>query len=416
MNRKKFTMQKSRKYIMILRFLTTILFFGFIGVSSSETLTPTSPQIKRFEHGLIDKMKRGAERGKLWSVEDRLAAHEVPGVAVAIIENAEIVWAKGYGTKLAGSDIKVNADTVFSVGSVSKMINAALILRLVAEKKIDLDADVNTYLRSWKVPENSYTKFKKVTLRRILSHTAGFSQHGFDDYLPGEPLPNVLDTLNGLDRAKNQPIVLISIPGEEMHYSGGGVTVSQLLVQDVTGLSYNDAAKKYVFKPLGMSRSTFVNPLPEGYGNVARSHDEYGKPTALPRGWEAMPEMAASGLWTNVIDISQFIIALMRSLDSGAGFLPTQVAKDMMTRVENSWFGLGPKLNGNNDTRVFYHGGANDSYRAWVEGHPQNNSGIVIFTNGTDGHWVYKEMRKSAEDAFDWLVKSDGGFEEPILK
>jgi CubicO group peptidase (beta-lactamase class C family) len=139
-------------------------------------------------------MKRGAEPIKSWSIEDRLVAHEVPGVAVAIIENGEVVWAKGYGTSLKGSGIKVDADTVFSVGSVSKMINAALILRLAAEKKVDLDTDVNTYLKSWKVPENHFTKVKKVTLRSILSHTAGFNQHGFDDYLPGEALPNALDT------------------------------------------------------------------------------------------------------------------------------------------------------------------------------------------------------------------------------
>jgi CubicO group peptidase (beta-lactamase class C family) len=360
-------------------------------------------------------MRRGAERTKLWSIEQRLTAHEVPGAAVAIIDNGEIVWAKGYGTALAGSEIEVDVQTVFSVGSISKLVNAALILRLVAEKKIDLDIDVNTYLKSWKIPENSFSKVNKVTLRSILSHTSGFSQHGFDDYLPGDKLPTALETLNGIEPAKNDPVRLVFSPSQEMRYSGGGITVSQVIVEDITGLSYNDAANKYVFEPLGMNRSTFINPLPNDYGNVAKSHDEYGEPTALPRGWEAMPEMAASGLWTNVLDVSQFIIALMKSLTCESDFLPPEIAKDMMTRVENSWHGLGPRLNGNNETQVFHHGGANDSYRAWVEGHPQNKSGIVIFTNGTDGHWIHKEMRKSAEDEFCWSVKSDGGFEEPEL-
>jgi len=406
-------MQKSKKYFVSFKCLAVSICLGSSATSLGAELTQSSPQIKRLEQGLIDIMKRGAESIKSWSIEDRLVAHEVPGVAVGIIENGEVVWAKGYGTSLKGSGIKVDADTVFSVGSVSKMINAALILRLAAEKKVDLDTDVNTYLKSWKVPENHFTKVKKVTLRSILSHTAGFNQHGFDDYLPGEALPNALETLNGEGPAKNGSVRLVLTPGEEMRYSGGGITVSQVLIEDVTGLSYNDAAKKYVFEPLKMSRSTFVNPLPEDYVNVAKSHDEFGKPVALPRGWEAMPEMAASGLWTNVVDVSQFIIALMKSLNSDTGFLPPVLANDMMTRVENSWHGLGPRLNGSGETWVFHHGGANESYRAWVEGHPKNNSGIVIFTNETDGHWIHKKMRKSAEDAFDWLIKSDGGFEEP---
>jgi len=389
------------------------VFVTSLSAACAQTHSDDDPRIHRFETEVIARMERGNPNARSWTIEERLDHHGVPGAGVAIIEDGEIIWAKGYGVKLAGVDDPIDPETVFSAGSVSKMINAALILRLVAEGRLDLDEDIDTYLTSWKVPESRYSSEKKVTLRAILSHTAGFSQHGFRDFQPGEALPTAIQTLNGEPPAKHGPVQLMFEPGERMDYSGGGVTVSQVLVEDVTGMAYADAAKKYVFDPLGMERSTFLNPLPATHGNVALAHDEHGKPTALPRGWEAMPEMAASGLWTSADDLAAFVIALLNDDDGPDAFLPPALRHDMMIRVPQSWHGLGPRLNGEEATRVFHHGGANNSYRAWIEGHINNGDGIVILTNGEDGHWIYSELRKAAQDAFGWSIKSDGGLEEP---
>lgn len=396
-----------------LGFFLILIFISNAAVS--DTIVNDDLRIEVFESGLLDKMKRGKKDAKKWSIKQRLDAHEVPGVGIAIIEKGKVILSKRYGTQLIGSNLPIDSQTVFSVGSVSKMINAALILRLVSEGKLELDKDVNYYLKSWEVPINKFTNQNKVTLRAILSHTAGFSQHGFKDFQPHEKLPSVIETLMGKSPAKHKAVRLQFVPGEQMDYSGGGITVSQVLIEDVTGLSYEDAARKYVFEPLGMTRSTFINPLPSNYGNIARAHDEYGEPAALPRGWESMPEKAASGLWTSTDDLAVFNIALLTSMQTETGFLPNSIARDMMTRVSKSWHGLGPRLNGVEETCVFHHGGANDSYRAWFEGHPQSGNGIVVLTNGTDGHWIHSEVRKSVEDAFGWTVKSDGGFEEPEL-
>jgi CubicO group peptidase (beta-lactamase class C family) len=410
-NNKSMLIMYRKKFIKYIPLTFVLLFIPNTAVSNA--LTNDDPRIEVFETGLIDRMKRGKKEAKKWSIEQRLIAHEVPGVSIAIIEKGKVIWSKGYGTRLNGSNLPINSQTVFSVGSVSKMVNAALILRLVSEGKLDLDKDVNIYLKSWKVPKNIFTNQNKVTLRAILSHTAGFSQHGFRDFQPHEKLPSTIETLMGISPAKHKAVRLQFVPGERMAYSGGGITVSQLLVEDVTGLSYEEAASKYVFEPLGMTRSTFVNPLPSNYGNIARAHDEFGKPAALPRGWESMPEMAASGLWTSANDLAAFNIALLTSGKTETSFLSNSIVEDMMTRVSKSWHGLGPRLNGEEKTRVFHHGGANDSYRAWIEGHLNSGNGIVVLTNGTDGHWIHSEVRKSAEDAFGWVVKSDGGFEEP---
>ncbi|MEO1575293.1 MAG: serine hydrolase domain-containing protein, partial [Pseudomonadota bacterium] len=218
------------------------------------------------------------------SIHERMAHYGVPGMGVAVINGGQLLWAGGYGTLSADGDEPVTADTVFSTGSVSKVAQAALVMRLVQAGRLDVDTDVSTYLTRWQVPDGPFTADGPVTLRAILSHTAGFSQHGFADFEPGEALPTALDTLNGAAPAKHGPVRLMFAPGTRMDYSGGGYTVSQVLVEDVTGRAYADLVRSEVFEPLGMSRSTFVNPLPPGHGNIARAHDSRGQPRALPRG------------------------------------------------------------------------------------------------------------------------------------
>ena len=389
----------------------TVLVASSFGVVAANNI---STQVREFETNLVALDEREQSNPKRWTIEQRLDANKVPGMSVAIIQDYEVVWVSGYGTKQVGKNEPVDKDTLFSVGSVSKMVNAGLILRLVTEGKLDLDEDVNTYLKQWKVEENRYTRQEKVSLRTILSHSAGFNVHGFRDFMPGEDLPTVLDTLNGARPAYNSRLTVGFVPGTGMDYSGGGIALSQLLVTDVLDSSYNDAAKQYVFSPLGMARSTFENPVPAALGNIAHAHNERGNPSAEPRGWEAMPEMAASGLWISAEDLAKFVIALLKSYQDDH-FLPKSVAHKMMQRQANSWYGIGPRLNGQGATRVFHHGGANNSYRAWIEGHLNDGNGIVILTNGTNGHRLNREIRISAEQAFNWKVSYDTVYQAPDL-
>lgn len=372
-------------------------------------------QIKAFEQGVVSRWEFGRNSPQQHSIESRLRAHQVPGAAVGIIKNGKVVHAKGYGQRMVNKDTPVDANTLFSVGSVSKMANAALILKLVEEKQLDLDSEVNQYLKSWKVPQNRYTRKLPVTLRTILSHSAGFNIHGFADFQPGARLPSVLDTLYGRSPALHRPVLVTFLPGSAMDYSGGGITVSQLVATDKTGLNYPELTRRLVFAPLNMNRSTFQNPLPAFTKNVAHAHDEDGRPATRERGWEAMPEMAASGLWTSASDLAGFVVALIQSYRSNHGFIEQSLAQDMMNRENNSWYGLGPRINGEGETLVFHHGGANNSYRAWIEGHLTTGDGIVVLTNGTNGHFIHQEIRRAAQQAFGWQIKSDGGFEEPVL-
>lgn len=178
---------------------------------------------------------------------------------------------------------------------MSKVGAAATSLRLVDAGRIELDRDVGDVLTRWTIPANEFSTVEKPTLRRLLSHTAGFTVHGFADFQPGEELPTVEDILAGRPPAKNPPVVIDFTPGSQWRYSGGGITVEQLVIEEVTGMAFSDAAREWVFEPLGMTRSTYVNPIPASHGNIARAHGPDGEPRALPRGWEAMPEIAASG-------------------------------------------------------------------------------------------------------------------------
>ncbi len=323
------------------------------------------------------------------TIAQRMQQHQVPGMSIAIIENNQIIWTKGFGLKQVGSKDQVDTNTVFSVGSVSKVAAAVATLRLVAQQKLELDKDVNQYLSQWKVPQNRYTRKQAVTLRHLMSHTAGFNVHGFGDFQPGAKLPTTLDTLNGRAPAKHDALEVEFTPGSQFRYSGGGTTVEQLIIEETTKQDFVSATQNLVFKPLAMNRSTYLNPLPPSHGNIAKAHNRNGQPTALPRGWEAMPEMAASGLWTTPTDLAKMMIALIKAHQGKTNdFLPQALVQDMMTPVSPSQFGLGPQLYDD----FFYHGGANDSYRAFIKANLKTGTGIVVLTNGSNGSALAREM------------------------
>lgn len=349
--------------------------------------------------GLRPAVLAAGQPAPRWSLSERMAHHHVPGVAIAVLRDGRIVHSAGYGVREAGTRDPVDGDTLFSVGSVSKVITAATTLRLVAQGRLSLDRDVNAYLRSWQIPASSIAPDAVVSLRMLMSHTSGLGVHGFADFLPEEPMPGLPQILDGLPPAKNAPVRLVHAPGERGDYSGGGVMVEQLVLEDVTGQPLETVARAQVFDPLRMQRSSFANPLPAGTANVAKAHDGDGAVTALPRGWQSFPEQAASGLWTTANDLGAFVAGLLRSYGAEDGFLPRPVATGMMTEVSPSWHGLGPRLDGAGNARIFHHGGSNDSYRAWIEGYLETGDGFVILTNGENGGALTAEIRNALSDA-----------------
>ncbi|WP_046659092.1 serine hydrolase [Lysobacter capsici] len=384
--------------------LACTLAIGLLG-ATAHAQTPAEPDAARLkaaiERGLRPSIVKAGETMPTWTLQERMAHHKIPGVAIAIVKDGKLLYAAGYGVREAGTHDAVDADTLFSVGSVSKMIAAATTLQLVAHGRIDLDRDVNAYLKSWRIPAAPAIKNPTVTMRMLLSHTSGLGVHGFQDYLPPETLPTLVQTLNGTPPAKNDPVRLQYEPGTRSDYSGGGIMLEQQIIEDLTGQPLDAVARAQVFEPAGMRRSTYENPLSPTRGNIAKAHDGNGALTALPRGWQTFPEQAASGLWTSANDLGAFVGALIQSYRGQGGLLPQAIALQMMSEVSPGVRGLGPELGGSGKARRFFHNGDNDSYHAAIEGYPETGYGFAILTNGENGGRIRGEIRNAISDALD---------------
>jgi CubicO group peptidase (beta-lactamase class C family) len=227
------------------------------------------------------------------NLQKLMEVYKVPGLSVAVIDNFKIVWAKGYGVTEAGTTTPVTTKTLFQAGSISKPVAATGTLYLVEHGKLSLDEDVNRKLVSWKVPENEFTKDQKVTLRGLMSHSAGLTVHGFPGYAVDEPVPTLVQIFNGEKPANTAPIRVDIVPGTKFVYSGGGVTIEQQLVMDVTGKPFPQFMRETVLDKIGMLESTYQQPLPPARAVLAASgtHTD-GK---VVRGkWHVYPEMAAA--------------------------------------------------------------------------------------------------------------------------
>jgi CubicO group peptidase (beta-lactamase class C family) len=271
-------------------------------------------RIKRVENNLLPPVPNKIEPTGKMNILERMKHYDVPGVSIAVINNGKIEWAKGYGVREARTNLPVTAGTLFQAGSISKPVAAMGALRMVQDGKFALDEDVNKKLKSWKIPENEFTKEQKVTLRRLLTHNAGLSVWGFPGYAAEtKPLPTITQILDGTAPANTKPVRVIEMPGTNPSYSGGGFTVMQLLMAGVSGKPFPKLMEDTVLKKLGMKSSTFKQPLPSNlYQQAAAAHS--GKGEKFTSKWFIYPEMAAAGLWTTPSDLALFAIELQQAI------------------------------------------------------------------------------------------------------
>ncbi|HEX9090635.1 MAG TPA: serine hydrolase domain-containing protein, partial [Anaerolineales bacterium] len=292
--------------------------------------------IEAIEHGLLKPKGKSDRPRQKMELDERMVYYKVPGFSIAIVDQGELAWAKGYGVMEAGKEKEVTAETIFQAASISKPVTAMLALHLVEAGLLDLDADVNTGLHSWKVPDSKFTRLLsdgirlKVTLRGLLSHTAGMGIRGYVGYPAGKSLPTLLQILNGQPPANSRPVRVVQPPGKAFRYSGGGYIVAQQLIVDVTGKSLADLAQEHIFDQLGMSSSTFNHLLPEIYlPRAATAHRRSGEP--VPGKWHTYPENAPASLWTTPSDLARFIIEVIKSNNSTSNLvLSTQMTRQML--------------------------------------------------------------------------------------
>jgi CubicO group peptidase (beta-lactamase class C family) len=318
-----------------------------------------------------------------WSLAERMRHHRVEAVSVALIRDFRVAWETAVGLADRGEGKRATAETLFQAGSISKPVAAAALLREAEKGTFRLDADVNDFLKSWKLPANELTAQEKVTLERILSHGAGLTVHGFPGYAAGASVPTVPQILDGAPPANTPPVRVDLVPGSRWRYSGGGYTIAQLAMSDTLGRPFPDLTRTLLLAPAGMSRSTYEQPLPAS--RVAEAAAGYRRDgSAVPGKWHVYPEMAAAGLWTTAGDLARFAVAIQKSLRGDEGSLLSRPTAERMVTPFIGEYALGFGVETHASERYFSHGGADEGFQAYLVAH-RGGWGAAVMANSDNG-------------------------------
>ncbi len=339
------------------------------------------------------------------NLPSQMKALDVPAVSIAAIRNGAIDWARAYGVS-AIQGAPVSTRTLFGAASISKPVTALGVLKLVEEGKIDLDTNVNQYLKRWKLPDNEFTVKQKVTVRELLDHTSGIGTHNGEIYDPSTPIPTLLQLLRGEKPARTPPVQVEAIPGTEFAYSNGGYLVLSLLIEDVTGEKFAEYMKRTVLDPIGMKDSTFDAPLPlEWQAHAATAYGADGN-WAVPPSKFVEPNLAAGGLWSTPTDLARLLLEVRREYDGKSSKVLHQRTMRLMLSpgmgpTSSRRWGLGFEVSGSPDNPYIRHEGSGYFQDDMVE-YLHDGNGIVVMTSGGGGGALEVEVLRSAGTVYDF--------------
>lgn len=337
-------------------------------------------------------------------VERLLKEFNVPGVSIAVIKDFKIAATYAYGIADADSGTPVTPETMFQAASISKPVAAMASLKAVQDGRFSLDQDVNTILKSWKVPDGPFTKDRPVTPRTLMSHTSGTGDgFGFPGYAPQATLPSIPQILDGVQPPSNLRAVRLERPPlTGFKYSGGAVMIQQLALMDSVGKPLAEIARDWVFTPIGMTNSTFEQPLPQNLEKqAARAHNRTG--TRMGDPWHVYPEQAAAGLWTTPTDLARFAIEVQQSLLGKSNrVLSATTVREMVTPVGVGPFAIGFQMTKEGEGWYFTHSGSNWGFQCDLVAHRINGYGAVIMTNGDNGGALMARLRRLVQQEYTW--------------
>jgi CubicO group peptidase (beta-lactamase class C family) len=379
----------------IARTLSLVLVFSQVACGQSSV----QPRIEHIEKGLLSAVLIKGDPGR--TIQERMKFYKVPGVSIAVINNYKVEWARGYGVKDVETNEPVTTETLFQAASISKPVAAMTALKRVEQGKIALDQNINDKLTSWKLPDNEFTAKRKVTLANLLSHTGGLTVHGFPGYAVGEKIPALPQVLDGAAPANTAAVRVDMEPGAKFRYSGGGVTIEQLAIMDIEKKPYPQIAQETVLGPLGMTNSTYSQPLPaETRKKAASGHRGDGK--TVEGKIHVYPEMAAAGLWTTPTDLAKFAIEVQLSL---AGKSNKVLSKEMTTKMVTPFIsddvGMGFFIEKHGQATYFGHGGANEGFRSQLLVNRDKGYGAVVMVNSDNGQIMGEIIRAIAKE-YQW--------------
>jgi CubicO group peptidase (beta-lactamase class C family) len=360
---------------------------------NSHAQTETVDLIEKVENGLANINRIKGE--PTWSIEERMRHYGVPGMSIAVIKDHKIAWSKTYGVKDRDTQEPVVKGTLFQCASISKPVSASAALRMVETGLFGLDSNVNDYLESWKLPENKFTKKQPVTLKHLVSHKGGLTVHGFLGYRPDQKVPTLIELLDGKPPANSGAIRVDKIPGGSFRYSGGGYCVMQQMMMDQTKKSFPKIMRESVLEPLGMTHSTFQQPLSaERIVEAATGYLPDGSMVAGKR--HTYPEMAPAGLWTTAEDLAKFAIELQLAY---RGDSDKVLSQKMARRMIDESLGIFTDPAG--EEFYFGHGGWNEGFSSDFKSHRDNGYGVVVLTNANQPPFI-DEVMNSVAWAYQW--------------
>jgi len=336
-----------------------------------------------------------------WNIDERMKFYGVPGVSVVVIKDYKIHWVKHYGVTDKETGKAVDNNTLFQAGSISKPVAAYGALKLVELGKLSLDEPVNEKLKGWMIPDNEFTKKQPVALKHILNHSAGLTVHGFGGYAPGTPVPTVKQVLDGEKPANSDAVRVDMQPETQYRYSGGGYTVMQKLVSDVAQKEYTTLMQQLVLGPIGMTQSTYEQPLPPAkLKHAAAGYLPNKSPVHGKR--HTYPEMAAAGLWTTAEDLAKFTIDVQLAIKSDKSkVLSQKMTEKMLTPYVSESAGLGFFMDTKGKEIYFGHGGWDEGFSADLVAHKTRGYGVVIMTNSNHPAFI-NELKNSVASTYQW--------------
>jgi len=357
-------------------------------------------KIKQVENNLAGWVQTGTN--DRWNLTERMKQYGINGVSIAVIHNYKIEWARGYGFADVSEKRPVTEATLFQAASISKSLNSMGVLKLVQEKKLDLDADINNYLVSWKFPYDEKSNNIKITTANLLSHTGGLTIHGFPGYAIGDTLPTLPQILDGQKPANTEAVRSSSEPGKNVAYSGGGTTITQLIIMDITDQPYDVFMKKNVLDPLGMTASSFTQP-PEKRKERVLATGYKADGTEVHGKYHIYPEQAAAGLLTNPTELCKYIIETQLSYkgESSRVLTPEMTRFRLTPVLEDAALGTFVNSRVTGSFKYFNHNGGNEGFSCTSIGCRDNGEGVVIMTN-SDNPSILEEIANSVASVYNW--------------
>lgn len=318
-----------------------------------------------------------------FSLEQRMKALKVNAVSVAAIKANSIDWSTAQGRNKEGSSKQVDCNTLFQAASIAKPVAMMSVLRMAENNKVNLDTDIQQYLTSYTLPQGKQTAEHPVTFKNLLNHTSGITPGGYLGYSQGLSLPTDIEVAQGIKPVNSPAIEVLSVPGQQLRYSGGAYTLVEIALQDIFQQPFEDIMHEWVLTPTGMKSSSFAQQLLKlTKKDIAQGHNSNGE--TVKGGWHNHPEQAAAGLWSNANDLANFLIEIGKGYKGTSKVFSKSVINELLAeKIDDHYYGFYAYGEGDNLTIAHY--GGNLGYRSAMILNVKTGDGLIVLTNSDNG-------------------------------